>query len=269
MAPKVGILAGTGELPKRLLDACRAQKRDALVITFEGENRNEDIDPADAVCVHLGKVGKVFALLREHGCREVVMAGRFRRPAYSELKLDFHAAKLLPKLLRAGGDDALLRVLANALERQGFALIGVDDLLPSLQVGEGPLGAVAPDEDDRRDITVGTDLLRTIARFDIGQAAIVAGGRILGIEGAEGTDQLIERCAPELSRAGGVLVKMRKPGQDDRIDLPSIGVETIRRCADAGIKGIAVEANAALVIDRDQVVAQADATNLFVVGFIP
>jgi len=265
VAPKVGILAGTGELPQRVVEACRAQGRDVFVVTFEGENRNTLLDAPDTACVHLGKVGKVYALLRDHGCDEVVMAGRFRRPAYNELKLDFQATKLLPKLLRAGGDDALLRVLADALEGQGFRVVGVDSLLPSLQIEPGPLGRHTPDERAQGDITLGIDLLRTLGPFDIGQAAIVAKGRILGIEGAEGTDGLIDRCGGDAGE-GGVLIKMRKPGQDDRVDLPSIGPATVTRCAAAGLAGIAVEARAALVIDRIEVESEADSKGLFVVG---
>lgn len=267
MPPKVGILAGTGELPQRLLDACRAQRRETYVITFEGENHNAALAQAEGACVHLGQVGKVYALLRENGCSDVVMAGGFRRPAYSELKLDFQAAKLLPKILRASGDDALLRTLTNALEGQGFNVIGVDTLLPALQVEPGPLGACTPSEDDQADIAVATDLLRTLGRFDIGQAAVVAGGRVLGIEGPEGTDLLISRCAGLDHGGGGVLVKMRKPGQDDRVDLPSVGLETVKRCAAAGLVGIALEARATLVLDREHLIEEADRNNLFVIGF--
>jgi DUF1009 family protein len=268
VAPKLGILAGTGDLPLRLIDACRSQGRETFVITFQGENRNTDLSDAPGACVHLGKVGTVYSLLRKSGCKDVIMAGRFRRPAYNELKLDLQAAKLVPKLLRASGDDALLRVLSDALEGQGFNVIGVDSLLPSLQIADGALGSVSPEQADLTDIGVGIDLLRTLGRFDIGQAAVVGGGRVLAIEGPEGTDAMIDRCADLDHGGGGVLIKMRKPGQDERVDLPSIGPETVRRAARARLSGIAVEAHATLVVDRQEVVLEADRHGIFVYGFV-
>ncbi len=268
MAPKVGILAGTGDLPGRIVDACTAQDRDVFVITFEGESLNNQLKGVPGACVHLGQVGTVFRLLKENDCEEVAMAGHFRRPAYNKLKLDLKAARLLPKLLRAKGDDALLRVLAGALESEGFKVIGADTLLPSLQISPGPFGAATPEAEDEVDIAIARDLLRVLGPYDIGQAAVVRSGRILGIEGPEGTDALIDRCAALDEVAGGTLVKMRKPGQDDRVDLPSIGLKTIRLCVSARLSGIAVEAHATLVLDQQEVRREADRHGLFVTGFV-
>jgi DUF1009 family protein len=264
---KVGILAGTGHLPRRLVDASQAQGRGVFVITFEGDNFNPDIGGAPNECVHLGKVGTILKLLKNHECEEVTMAGHFQRPAYNQLKLDLRATRLLPKLLRAKGDDALLRVLAGVLEQEGLKVVGAETLLPGLQIVPGPFGAATPTPEDSADIDIARSLLRVLGPYDIGQAAVVRRGRVLGIEGPEGTDNLIDRCANVDGESGGVLVKMRKPGQDDRVDLPSIGLETVRRGTAAGLSGIAVEAHAALVMDQEALKQKADAHGFFVTAF--
>jgi len=266
--PKVGILAGTGELPRRLVDACQTQNRDVFVVTFEGDNHNVGLDDVAGACVHLGQVGTVFRLLKENGCQEIAMAGHFRRPAYNKLKLDLKAARLLPKLLRAKGDDALLRILTGALEHEGFKVIGAESLLPTLQIAPGNLGAKMPSQEDQADINLGTEILRILGPYDVGQAVVVRRGRVLGVEGPEGTDSLLDRCAAFNSVAGGTLVKMRKPGQDERVDLPSIGPETVRRAAAARLAGVAIEAHATLVLDQEGVRTQANRLGLFVVGFV-
>jgi DUF1009 family protein len=264
---KVGILAGTGPLPRCLVDACRAQDRGVFVITFEGENLNEDIGDVSHACVHLGKVGAILRRLKEEECEVVTMAGHFQRPAYNQLKLDLKAARLIPKLIHAKGDDALLRLLAGVLEQEGFKVVGAETLLPSLQIGPGTLGSATPSTEHEIDITTARDLLRVLGPYDIGQAVVVRRKRVLGIEGPEGTDSLIDRCARVDGEMGGVLVKMRKPGQDNRVDLPSIGLETVRRCVAAHISGIAVEAHGALVMDQDALRQKADAHGFFVTAF--
>lgn len=268
MPPKVGLLAGTGNLPRRLVDACEMQKRDVFVVTFEGDNHNDELNDVAGACVHLGQVGTVFRLLKENGCEEVAMAGRFRRPAYNQLKLDLRATRLLPKLLRAKGDDALLRVLTGALEHEGFKVVGAESLLPTLQIGPGNLGSKSPQQEDQADIALGSEIIRLLGPYDVGQAVVVRRGRVLGVEGPEGTDALLERCATFDSVTGGTLVKMRKPGQDERVDLPSIGPETVRRAAAARLAGVAIEAHATLVLDQEEVRAQADRFGIFVVGFV-
>ena len=225
MPAKVGILAGTGPLPRRLVDACRAQDRGVYVITFEGDNLNVDIGDASHACVHLGKVGAILRLLKEEQCEEVTMAGSFQRPAYNQLKLDLKAARLIPKLIRAKGDDALLRLLAGVLELEGFKVVGAETLLPELQIGPGTLGSVTPSPEHEIDIVTARDLLRVLGPYDIGQAVVVRRKRVLGIEGPEGTDGLIDRCARvdgEIGRCSSEDAQAR-PGQPGRLAVDRFG----------------------------------------------
>src|SRR5437764_153451 len=145
--------------------------------------------------------------------------------------------------------------------------IGADQLLGPEIAHEGPLGAIQPNEQSKADIEHGLRIAQTLGALDIGQAVIVQQGLVLGVEAIEGTDELLRRCAA-LSREGlgGVLVKVEKPGQEPRADRPTIGLRTVLLAAETGLRGIAVEANATIVLDRDEVIRTADEAGLFVIG---
>jgi hypothetical protein len=169
--------------------------------------------------------------------------------------------------LRRHGDDQLLRLIVEELEREGFRVVGADTLIADVLAPEGPMTALAPDADALRDIALGIEVAGRLGDLDIGQAAIVQQGLVLGVEAVEGTDALIARCAG-LKRAGrgGILVKVKKPGQERRADLPTIGPHTVRLAAETGIAGIAVQAGHCLIIERAEVIAAADRAGLFVIG---
>ncbi|MBI1392564.1 MAG: DUF1009 domain-containing protein [Alphaproteobacteria bacterium] len=273
---KLGIIMGGGALPLRLADACANQGRPFVAIRLTGF-----ADPAaeayDGPEIHLGEAGKLARILKDTGCDAVTLAGIVPRPDFSSLRLDWRAAALLPRLLAAAarGDGALLDVIVDAFEGEGYKVIGADEIAGDLAVPEGPLGAVAPSDDDREDIRKAARVIAALGPFDVGQAAAVAGGLVLAIEAAEGTDDMIARIAsmPASIRSGaprrGVLVKRPKPGQELRVDLPTIGVKTIEGAIAAGLAGVAVEARRSLLMDADEAIAAADAAGLFIFGFRP
>jgi DUF1009 family protein len=268
MPPKLGILAGSGELPSRLVEACRAAGRPFFILAFEGE-----ADPALAAAgphafVRLGAAETGFRLLRENGVEAIVLAGGIRRPSLGSLRPDWRAAKFLARIgYRALGDDNLLSAIVRELEAEGFAVVGADEIIGSALAEEGPFGRHRPDAQAEADIAHGMRIVRALGSLDIGQAVVVQQGMVLGVEAIEGTDALLGRCR-ELRRdgPGGVLVKAAKPGQERRADLPTIGRRTVAAAAAAGLRGIAVEAGSTLVLDRGGVAAAADRAGLFVVG---
>jgi DUF1009 family protein len=272
MAPKLGILAGAGELPLRIIEACRAAERPFFVLAFEGSADPDRLEGAPQAWVRLGAAGEGLRLLRENGVEELVMAGAVRRPSLLQLRPDWRTAKFFARIgYRALGDDGLLRAVIRELEEtEGFRVIGADALLGPALAPEGPLGRLAPDGQAEQDIALGLRVVRALGALDIGQAVVVQQGLVLGVEAIEGTDALIDRCGP-LRREGprGVLVKGTKPGQERRADLPTIGPRTVARAEAAGLAGIAVEAGATLILDRQATVAAADRAGLFVVGIVP
>jgi UDP-2,3-diacylglucosamine hydrolase len=175
-----------------------------------------------------------------------------------------------------GGDDHLLSGFGRLLEDYGFKLVGAQDVAPEILMPEGPLGRHLPSERDRVDVARGLELLSAMGPFDIGQAAVVADRHVLAVEAAEGTDHLLARVAALRGEGRirnpigtGVLVKAPKPAQDRRLDLPSIGPQTVAGAAAAGLAGIAVTAGAAVIAEAAAVAAAADKAGLFVVGVLP
>jgi DUF1009 family protein len=244
---KLGILAGSGDLPARLIEACRETGRQHFVLAFEGEADKQAIASAPHAWVRLGNAGRGFELLHENGVDEVVFAGAIRRPSVASLR----------------PDSAVIK----EVESEGFRVIGAETLLPSALAREGLFGRHRPDEQAEADIRRGMEIVRALGSLDIGQAVVVQQGMVLGVEAIEGTDALIRRCAAlRREGPGGVLVKAAKRGQERRADLQTIGVGTVRAATAARLRGIAVEAGSTLVIDAASVARAADEAGLFVVG---
>jgi hypothetical protein len=268
MTDKLGLVAGSGDLPRRLLDAAKAAGRPVFIVALEGFADPALVADMPHGWIRLGAAAQGIEMLRAQGVTELVLAGAVRRPALSSLRPDWLTAKFLAKIgIRALGDDGLLSAVIKEIESEGFRVVGADTMLGLALAPAGQLGRVAPDAIAQQDIARGIAAVRALGGLDIGQAAIVQQGVVLGVEAAEGTERLIARCKSlALDGPGGVLVKLAKPGQERRADLPTIGVKTVEQAAAAGLRGVAVEAGAALIIDREQVVAAADARGLFVIG---
>jgi DUF1009 family protein len=265
---RLGILAGAGELPRRVIEACRSADRPFFVLGFVDETDPAILADAPHAMIRLGAAGEGFRLLREAGVDELVFAGGIRRPSVTSLRPDWRAAKFFARIgYRALGDNGLLSAVIAELEAEGFRVVGADTVLGRALAPAGAFGRLRPDAQADADIAHGLRVARTLGIVDIGQSVVVQQGLVLGVEAIEGTDALLQRCG-ELRREGpgGVLVKIAKPDQERRADLPTIGTRTIAAASAAGLRGIAVEAGSTIVIDQPGVVEAADRAGLFVVG---
>lgn len=273
---KLGIVAGGGNLPIRLADHCAAHAIPHLISGIEPFIDRELAARPGSHGFGVGAVGKRYSALKAAGCDAVVIAGIVPRPDFSAIDLDFRGAMMLPKVLAAArkGDDALLRVLVEEFEQEGFIIVGADEVLGELLASEGPVGRFRPDEAAYRDLEIAAKVAAHLGALDIGQGVVVCDGLVLAVEAAEGTDAMLERVVglPEpirgtASARRGLLLKRPKPQQERRIDLPTIGIRTVEGAARAGLAGIAFEAEGALIIDRKAVADAADAAGIFVFGF--
>ncbi|WP_428247048.1 LpxI family protein [Ferrovibrio sp.] len=271
--PKLGLIAGGGRVPLLVREACRDSDRAVFIAALNGFCDPETVAGTEAGIGHgwfdMTQVGKLFDGLKAAGVAEVTVCGSVTRPDFSKLLPDWRGAKLLPRFIKAGlqGDDAVLRVVVETFEAEGFRLVGVDEIVAGLLAPEGQLGAVQPGEDDWGDIHAGIAAARALGAEDKGQAVVAALGEAVGFEDQSGTDALLRRMMAEPKARGGVLVKCLKPGQERRVDLPTIGTDTVANAQRAGLRGIAVEAGAALIVDRRATVAAADAAGLYLIGF--
>lgn len=270
MPGRLGLIAGSGDLPSRLLDACRARGREVFVVALEGQTNQALLGPdTPHAWARIGAAGRIVALLREAGVDELVMAGKVERPSLSALRPDWRAIKFLAaRGGRLGGDDDLLSAIIHAIEaEEGIKVVSAASLLADLPAPHGPLGRHRPAAEDAADIALGLAAARRLGELDIGQAAVAQQGKVLAVEDVNGTDDLIARAgALQQSGRGAIMVKVSKPQQEARADPPVIGPDTIRRAAAAGFAGIAVDAGGTLVLDLAETVRLADAAGLFLVG---
>ena len=272
---KLGLIAGGGDLPIVLAEHCAAIGCDYFVARIE-PFANAALERHPGVTLNLGEMGGRMQALKSAGVDAVVLIGQVPRPDLSQLKLDERAQAMIPAFLAAAGkgDDALLRLLLEEHEREGFRVLGAEDVMGDLLAPAGIWGAMAPSDAQRKDIVKAARIAAAIGSFDVGQGVVVAGGVPLAVEAQEGTDAMLARVAslptsvrgaPENRR--GVLVKRPKPIQERRIDLPTVGPTTLQGVAAAGLAGIAVEAHGALAVRRDDMIAEANRLGIFLYGF--
>lgn len=269
MAGTLGLVAGQGRLPFAVAQGARRAGRRVWLAGLRGLADPALEQEADAArWLHVGELDALVASLRAAGVHELVLCGLvpkgllFADP--SLVRLDARAARLLAGV-RDRRDDALLRALADVLEAEGFTIASQAAYTRELLAPEGPLGAVAPSEAQREDVAFGWPILEALGALDIGQTLVVRERTVLAVEAIEGTDEAIRRGAALGGGAVSVL-KARKPSQDPRLDVPVIGPETIATLIEAGARLLAVEAGRTLVLDREALVARADAAGICVLG---
>jgi UDP-2,3-diacylglucosamine hydrolase len=271
-APALGILAGGGTLPGQVAAAARAAGREVFLIGLEGFAEPAVLAPWPHETIRILAAGRIIAALREHGCKDLVLVGPVRRPSLLGLRPDAEGARILARIGRAAflGDDGLLAAVVRVFAEEGFRVLGAHDILAEAIGPAGLLSRTAPDARAMADIQRGVEVARALGAVDVGQGCVVQQGIVLAVEAAEGTDAMLARCAGlTWPGPGGVLVKLVKPGQDRRTDLPTIGPDTIRGAIAAGLRGVAFEAGGTILAQRDEAIAAADAAALFLLGLDP
>jgi DUF1009 family protein len=265
---KIGLIAGGGMMPVEIIKSCRTRGIEVYVAGLLPWADNVVFQGVDHVMARLGEVGKMMKFFKEHGVTELVLAGGIKRPALKELIPDFEAVKILAKVaLTKINDDGLFRAVISEIEARGFHVLGIEEIVPEMLFREGVYGRVKPSSGDMDDIRRGIEVARALGAVDVGQAVVIQEGIVLAVEAVEGTDAMLSR-ASALKKPGKapVMVKIVKPGQDTRVDLPAIGIQTIEQLTKYGMGGIAVESGGILVIEREAVIAAADAAKLFIIG---
>lgn len=265
---KLGIIAGGGDLPFHLVSICKDKGIKPFIIGFNGQTDPKLMDEHDHIWLDLGAIGKVISFFKSNGVKDLVLIGRVKRPSFTEIKPDMKAVKILSRIgLRALGDNDLLQLLKEELESEGFKLHGVQIFCDNLLVKEGAVGDLTPHSDDWDSINFGIKASQVNGALDIGQSVIVQNGMIVGVEAVEGTDALMDRCKGLQQKGrGGILIKTRKPQQDEALDMPTVGVQTIENAYKAGLSGIVLHANNVIVVDTKNVAKYANKYKLFVIA---
>lgn len=263
---KIGLIAGGGQFPLIFADKARANGFKVIVAAY----RNE-ADPALENLVdaqewfHLGQVKRLLRFFHHHNVTQTVMLGTIQKTRlFTDVKPDIKALSMVASL-RHTHDDGILRAFAGLLEKEGIHVRSSTFLLPELLAPPGIWTRRKPSRAERKDMALGWQIAKEIGRLDVGQCIVVAGGSVLAVEAIDGTDATIARGG-ELARGEAVVVKVCKPNQDTRFDIPAIGVKTIETMLAAGARSLAVEAGRAVAFDREEMINAADRHGMAVVA---
>lgn len=265
----IAIFAGRGNLPKMLIEDCQKKGRRFFIFLLEGEKYEIDYSQFNPLKIGYGEMEKFLTTMKENQINNLVFIGGVTKPNFSSLKVDKRGAILLAKILanKILGDDAVLRTVVKFLEKEGLKIIRIDELLDCMVSQKTTLTKIKPSQENLHDIELGVKAIKSFSTFDVGQSLVIAQKQIIAVEALEGTDEMIKRCKNLQVdyKEKAVLLKMKKNNQSKKADLPTIGVTTIKNCAESGICGIAIQANSTLVLEKDLVVKTADELGLFLI----
>jgi len=274
-AQRYAIVAGRGSLPFELFEGLSKSTGQPPFLVGVENNHEDWILRHEHVVLGWGKFGELFRQLRNHGVSHILLAGSVVRPSLEIRKMDWGAIRTLPQILAfmIGGDNSLLTGVIKVFEQRGIQVVGAHQALPSLLAGQGSLAGQKPSRKAMQNLKKAYEACKAIGALDIGQAAVAVGGRVVAVEGIEGTDGMLERVA-QMRYSGrlyedgrdGVLMKTLKPDQDTRVDMPAIGPGTVELAAAAGLRGIAVEAGVSLLLEREKTLQTAKDNSVFIYG---
>ncbi len=277
LAPKLGLIAGSGSLPLYIAERAKANGRDIFVFGIDGTTP-KDIEAFDHCWVKWGEIDKLFKKITDHNIKELVIIGGVRRPNFKNIKFDFGFIRNLPFVLSLtmGGDDEILSSIIDFIENKGIKIIGAHEIAPELTEHSGTLTTKKPTNRDLQDIEKGIRTVKLLGAMDVGQAAVVARDHVLCVEAAEGTDAMLKRAeglrqwgTKWLGRKFGVLVKIPKPNQEMRIDMPTIGPKTIENIVSANLAGLCIASGSVLIADKDELIELANNNSIFVISIDP
>lgn len=266
----IAIFAGRGQLPKILIDECLKNNRRFILFLLAGETYEIDYSSFNPMIIGYGEVEKFLDQLHRHNISHLVFIGAVNKPNFSSLKVDKKGAILLSKIIanKILGDDAVLKTVVKFFEKEGLKILRIDELLDCVISIKSTITKILPTPQNLIDIEIGSKAIKHFSKFDVGQSLIVSQKQIVAIEALEGTDEMIKRCgnfkAEFLKNA--VLIKMKKAQQTTKADLPSIGIDTIKNCHEFNIKGIAIEVNNTIVLDKNEVIKTANDLGLFIIA---
>lgn len=266
---KIGIIAGQGSLPLSVALALQQSKMPYHVVGIEGAViPNAYLDHPFTLC-KLTQVGKILKIFKQEDIKEVLLLGKINRPNFHNILPDVAGFNLILKILATGSfsDDKLFRTIVEFIENKGFKVIGLDKIAPELIMPFGTLTEKKSTEADAKSILRAIEVAKALGKLDVGQAVVVQDNVIIGVEGQEGTDRLIERCAMlKNGPSPMILVKICKPNQEQRVDLPVIGPLTVRHLFKAGFGGIAISAGKSIILEPQETITLANEFGLFIEG---
>ena len=259
----IGLIFGETDFPKKILKKIKNKKK-YLIIDLTKRNRFRK--EKNCYKVYLGQFGKIIKILKDNKCKKVLFAGKVKKPNLTKIRLDLKGLYYMPRIIKSVkiGDAAVLKEIINILKKEKIKTLSSLAFNPELALKKGNFTKVRPNKLDKKDIEKGILSLRNLNSYNYSQGVIVRNQKVVAIERKDGTEKMLKRCKKLKGNYLGILVKFPKKKQDLRIDLPTVGLKTLKQCKKSGLKGVVLKSNQNIFLEKNKCIKFANKNNMFI-----
>ena len=259
----IGLIFGETDFPKQILKKVKNKKKYLIIDLTKNKKFKKD---RNSYSVSLGQFGKIIKILKDNKCKKVLFAGKVKKPKFSKLRLDLKAVYYMPRIIKSAklGDAAILKEIINVLKKENIKTISSLAFNPELTLKKGNYSTTKPNKIDKLDINKAIATLNRLGKYTFSQGTVVRNKKVIAIEGKGGTQKMLKRCKSKKFKKKGVLVKFPKKMQDLRIDLPTVGIKTLKQCKLAGLKGIVIKDKKNVFLERKKCISFANKNKMFI-----
>ena len=260
----IGLIFGETNFPIEILKKIKKRKLNYLIVDLSKSKKFKK--DKKSYSVSLGEFGKIISILKDNSCKKVLFAGKVSKPNFSKLKLDLKGIYYMPRIIKSSkiGDAAILKEIINILKEQSIKTISSLSFNPELSLNRGNYSKTKPNKEDVKDIKKAINTLNKLGKYNFSQGTVVRNKKVIAIEGRDGTEKMLKKCKSKKFRNNGVLVKFPKKKQDLRIDLPTVGLKTLKYCTMAGLKGIVLKSKQNVFLDKNKCINWANKNKMFI-----
>jgi len=259
----IGLIFGETDFPEQILKKVKNKKKYLIIDLTKNKKFKKD---RNSYSVSLGQFGKIIKILKDNKCKRVLFAGKVKKPKFSKLRLDLKAVYYMPRIIKSAklGDAAILKEIINVLKKENIKTISSLAFNPELTLKKGNYSTTKPNKIDKLDINKAIATLNRLGKYTFSQGTVVRNKKVIAIEGKGGTQKMLKRCKSKKFKKKGVLVKFPKKKQDLRIDLPTVGLKTLKQCKLAGLKGIVIKDKKNVFLERKKCISFANKNKMFI-----
>ena len=259
----IGLIFGETDFPKQILKKVKNKKKYLIIDLTKNKKFKKD---RNSYSVSLGQFGKIIKILKDNKCKTVLFAGKVKKPKFSKLRLDLKGVYYMPRIIKKAklGDAAILKEIINVLKKENIKTINSLAFNPELTLTKGNYSTTKPNRVDKLDIKIAIATLSRLGKYTFSQGTVVRNKKVIAIEGKGGTQKMLKRCKSKKFKKKGVLVKFPKKKQDLRIDLPTVGLKTLKQCKLAGLKGVVIKDKKNVFLERKKCISFANKNKMFI-----
>ena len=259
----IGLIFGETDFPKQILKKVKSKKKYLIIDLTKNKKFKKD---RNSYSVSLGQFGKIIKILKDNKCKRVLFAGKVKKPKFSKLRLDLKGVYYMPRIIKSAklGDAAILKEIINVLKKENIKTISSLAFNPELTLKKGNYSTTKPNKIDKLDINKAIATLNRLGKYTFSQGTVVRNKKVIAIEGKGGTQKMLKRCKSKKFKKQGVLVKFPKKMQDLRIDLPTVGIKTLKQCKLVGLKGIVMKDKKNVFLERKKCISFANKNKMFI-----